>query len=746
MGRILKRGRSSGGGGVFDIWEREVGNRSPTSFTHIFGASEDLVRRLTICKNLDKHGGCVNTVSFNAQGDILVSGSDDKTVVLWDWDSGSVKLSFYSGHSNNVFQAKFMPYTGDRIIVSCAADGEVRHAQIQDGGKVITTLLGQHDGRAHKLAIEPGSSHIFYSCGEDGLVQHFDLRTKTANKLFTCKSFPDKSDYMPFVHLNAIAIDPRNPNYFAIAGSDEFARVFDIRKNKWDGSADSGQPTDCFCPPHLIGDEHVGITGLAFSDQNELVASYNDELIYLFLKNQGLGSNPIGRSKESTLYKDTGNGPMAASSSSTSDENGTLAPQVYKGHRNCDTVKGVNFFGPHSEFVVSGSDCGRIFIWRKKGGELLRVMEGDKDVVNCIEPHPFAPIFASSGIEHDIKIWTPTAPEPAPPVNMDELVMQLKQHKRRNRFCRLTLPADLISQILALRPSATGEGGESLEVNGDLLDLLMRFRGDNASGDDDGDRSDNPADCLIYCRVGPSQVRSKILFSVSGKLQRLKACVSGLGLFFTAVGRTLFFVRFCFFRATGRLAMESLTASARISSSAPLSILLTRSAGYPNRHLSFCIPPKNGEHAHDLHSEAEDSALVPFSKDHTSLSRLSNDAAMGLVLSAAAGKGWTTGSGMEGPSSPESGSLERPVSTFPWSLFTKSPRRRMRVVFTCNICGQRTTRAINPHAYTDGTVFVQCCGCNVFHKLVDNLNLFHDMKCYVNPSFRYKGDARFNFF
>ncbi|RRT57050.1 hypothetical protein B296_00008284 [Ensete ventricosum] len=39
----------------------------------------------------------------------------------------------------------------------------------------------------------------------------------------------------------------------------------------------------------------------------------------------------------------------------------------------------------------------------------------------------------------------------------------------------------------------------------------------------------------------------------------------------------------------------------------------------------------------------------------------------------------------------------------------------------------------------------QCCGCNVFHKLVDYLNLFHEMKCYVNPSFRYKGDMPFNY-
>lgn len=67
----------------------------------------------------------MNTISFNNSGDLLVSGSDDRMIMLWHWDSGTVKLSFHSGHGNNVFQAKFMPYTDDRIIVSCAADGEV---------------------------------------------------------------------------------------------------------------------------------------------------------------------------------------------------------------------------------------------------------------------------------------------------------------------------------------------------------------------------------------------------------------------------------------------------------------------------------------------------------------------------------------------------------------------------------------------------------------------------------------------
>lgn len=86
---------------------------------------QDLVLHFDIHRKLEKHRGCVNTVSFNAEGDILVSGSDDRRIILWDWESGHAKLSFESGHMNNVFQAKFMPYTDDRSIVTCAADGQV---------------------------------------------------------------------------------------------------------------------------------------------------------------------------------------------------------------------------------------------------------------------------------------------------------------------------------------------------------------------------------------------------------------------------------------------------------------------------------------------------------------------------------------------------------------------------------------------------------------------------------------------
>ncbi|CAH2076710.1 unnamed protein product [Thlaspi arvense] len=463
---------------VVDFWRREVGGISSRNFSNRFSGSENLVLRLEIHRKLVKHKGCVNTVSFNAEGDVLVSGSDDRRVILWDWQLGKVKLSFHSGHANNVFQAKFMPFSDDRTIVTCAADGMVRRASILESGKVETSLLGSHQGRAHKLCIEPGNPHIFYTCGEDGLVQRFDLRTEAPTELLTCHSVDPRRRNMEATQLNAIAIDPRNSNLFAVGGMDEYARLYDIRRFQGEGLNGFSRAADHFCPPHLVGNEQVGITGLAFSEQSELLVSYNDEFIYMFTRDMGLGSNPIPSSPVSKR-----SGSKSESASSPKDGGKRSVPMVYKGHKNCETVKGVNFFGPWSEYVVSGSDCGRIFIWKKKSGELLRVMEADRDVVNCIEPHPHVPVLASSGIESDIKVWTSKAAERATlPANIE-----LRKRTPRGWMYGVSSPRELLAQLFSLqnrRMSPDREGESSSSTGRELLDLILTFN-DESDGEDE---------------------------------------------------------------------------------------------------------------------------------------------------------------------------------------------------------------------------------------------------------------------
>lgn len=59
--------------------------------------------------------------------------------------------------------------------------------------------------------------------------------------------------------------------------------------------------------------------------------------------------------------------------------------RVYRGHCNVKTVKDVNYFGLMDEYVVSGSDEGNVFVWERKTGQLVNILEGDGEVVNVVQ-------------------------------------------------------------------------------------------------------------------------------------------------------------------------------------------------------------------------------------------------------------------------------------------------------------------------------------------------------------------------
>ena len=81
--------------------------------------------------------------------------------------------------------------------------------------------------------------------------------------------------------------------------------------------------------------------------------------------------------------------------------------RCYEGAANVRTVKDVNFFGLQDEYVVSGSDCGNFFIWDRRTTERVNILEGDGEVVNVIQGHPYEPMLAVSGIDNTIKIFSP---------------------------------------------------------------------------------------------------------------------------------------------------------------------------------------------------------------------------------------------------------------------------------------------------------------------------------------------------
>uniref|UniRef100_A0A3Q2WGX0 Ddb1 and cul4 associated factor 6 n=2 Tax=Haplochromini TaxID=319058 RepID=A0A3Q2WGX0_HAPBU len=121
---------------------------------------------------------------------------------------------------------------------------------------------------------------------------------------------------------------------------------------------------------------------------------------------------------------------------------------VYKGHRNSRTmIKESCFWG--NNFVMSGSDCGHIFIWDRHTAEHLMLLEADNHVVNCLQPHPYDPILASSGIDYDIKIWSPLEASPSFNRVLAEEVITRNELMLEETRNTITVPASFMLRMLA---------------------------------------------------------------------------------------------------------------------------------------------------------------------------------------------------------------------------------------------------------------------------------------------------------
>ncbi|MED6172780.1 Protein ALTERED SEED GERMINATION 2 [Stylosanthes scabra] len=114
-----------------------------------------LIRRLTQERELEGHLGCVNAVAWNSSGSLLISGSDDTRVNIWNYADRKLLHSIDTGHTANIF------CTNENAIAPSA-------------------LYQCHTRRVKKLAVENGNPNVVWSASEDGTLRQHDFREGTS--------------------------------------------------------------------------------------------------------------------------------------------------------------------------------------------------------------------------------------------------------------------------------------------------------------------------------------------------------------------------------------------------------------------------------------------------------------------------------------------------------------------------------------------------------------------------------------
>jgi WD40 repeat protein len=121
------------------------------------------------------HTAPVTSVAFNTDGTRLVSGSNDKTVQLWDVSRRQRIGDPMIGHQGLVLSVAFVADGNGNEIVSGGNEHALRFWNAVVGQPPTEPLVG-HDGAVTSVAISP-DSHRIVSGGVDGTVQLWDSDT-----------------------------------------------------------------------------------------------------------------------------------------------------------------------------------------------------------------------------------------------------------------------------------------------------------------------------------------------------------------------------------------------------------------------------------------------------------------------------------------------------------------------------------------------------------------------------------------
>lgn len=137
--------------------------------------------------SVDAHSGEINCIAFNPFNEfVLITGSADKTIALWDMRNLKEKLHVFESHKDEIFQIQWSPHC-ETVFASCGTDrrvnvwdlskiGEEQTAEdAEDGPPELLFIHGGHTAKVSDFDWCNNESWIVASVAEDNVLQIWQM-------------------------------------------------------------------------------------------------------------------------------------------------------------------------------------------------------------------------------------------------------------------------------------------------------------------------------------------------------------------------------------------------------------------------------------------------------------------------------------------------------------------------------------------------------------------------------------------
>lgn len=323
------------------------------------------------------HSRDVYTVAFAADGSTLASGSGDKTVRVWNLDTGQCCKTLH-GQTNQVLSVTFSP--DGQSLAAVSLDQTIRLWDWRSG-QCLRCLEG-HTDWAFPVAFSP-KGQVLVSGSGDQAVHLWDIQHRI--RLKTLTGHTDQ--------VFAVAINPKG-SHCASGSTDQTIRIWNLN-----------QPGD----PTILSGHTDWVRSVAFSPAGEWLASgsadgtiklWDWEIAECLTTFQGHENQVYGVAfSQDTHYLASASTDQTIRLWNVQTGN---CQQILRGHERGVYAIAIS---PEGNCIASGSaDC-TIRIWHLHTGQCLRVLTGHRNWVFSVAFSPDGQYLASSSVDRTIRIW-----------------------------------------------------------------------------------------------------------------------------------------------------------------------------------------------------------------------------------------------------------------------------------------------------------------------------------------------------